>query len=875
MRRAAAALALAAAALAATQEAPAQTDRPDAGAVVAETDAGLALLRRGDAAAAFDKLNTVNEIVQANAYGPLATFYPNMGLAFYFLDRDENAAALQFASSAVAGFNTHGMGDHPGRLMASVAQGAALERLGRREEAELTLRSSVAETRQRPGLSAVHGLALYHLARVATLLDSNDQREIRRDFLDRFSSDWPVPLPDAIHIQYYDLEHAERSGAALEDLIRRSEALLRLATPIEGLPRAQLLYYHGYHGMLLARAQRFRDARPFLIRQYRYMREARINGPDVWRNLRQLALVLYRTDGPKAAYDLLHGDLAYARSLNAPPQEVATLLRDMGHILRNGGEDLAAQEQYRAAYAEARRALPVTDTLSRELRLLIDPRAPGFDDFAFAEEVRSIGSGQIALLPDASGTLQAFVSQGFAGVRPRFAGVDPAAMSDPATFLINRALYHSLVGLPDAMRADLEAAHAAASRNRSALSPEAPIFDIIHAIGFLWGTEHAPGRALASLEALHARYAGLSEGERLIFHALGAYAGSQLNKSDLMKREILAWTRQPRAGTPQTSWDIFANLLALELAFGNLPAAQTDALHAALQKAMGPPPGYQLARALSDMAWLVLASPDSRSDEALAARALVEQALAESLPDDHNILSAARFTLANAYLNRGEAAQSAVWMRKAVTTLRASKYHRPDRLAYLMARHSRSLRALGDLNGGAALAADALAMIDAETASGTYLGEVLIAQGTAIWDRTRNPAKAAAFFDDWLNRPGVLERLQPETRVELLILDAGARARTGDVQTALDAFARARDAMRLEHWDWRFKRARLELDQARLHYRAGHWVEAFADVTLANDLYVDWAADNAVTAVADPETYKTRATWEAAIGWSLAQSLDP
>lgn len=874
MRRAAAALALAVA-LAAPDWALAQPVLPDAAEVVTETDAGLALLRRGDVAAAFDRINTVNEIVQTNPYGPLATFYPNMGLAFYFLDRGKTATALQFASTAVTGFNTHGMGDHPGRQMASVAQGVALERMGRREEAELTLRGSVGETRNRPEFSAVHGLALYHLARVATLLDSNDQHEIRRDFLDRFSSDWPVPLPDAIHIQYYDLEHAERSGGAIEDLIRRSERLLQLAAPIENLPRAQLLYYHGYHGMLLTRANRFRDARPFLTRQYRYMREARITGPDVWRNLRQLALVVYRTDGPEAAYGLLQGDLEYARSLDAPPEEVATLLRDMGHIARNGGDNGTAQDHFRAAYAEARRALPVTDTLSRELRLLIDPQAPGFDAFAFAEEVRSIGSGQITFLPDASGTLQVFLSQGFAGVRPQLAGVNPASTGDPATFLINRALYHAMVGLPDSMRADLEAAYTAASEGRSALSPQAAIFDIINAVGFLWGTDNAPERAMASLEALYARYAGLTEGERLIFHALGVYAGSHLNKSDLLKREVLAWTRQPRAAAPETPWDIFANLLALEMAFGNLPAAQTDPLHAALQEAIGPPPGNRLARALTDMSWLMLASLDSRSDEALAARALVEQTLAETLPDSHHLLSAARFTMANTYLSRGDGAQSALWMRKAVTTLRASKYHRPDRLAYLMARHSRALRAMGDLHGGAALAADALALIDPDTASGTYLGELLIAQGSAIWDSTNNPSKAAAFFDDWLNRPGLLDRLQPETRVELLILDAGARARTGDVETALTAFARARDAMQLEHLDWRFNRARLELEQARLRFRAGHWSEAFADVTLANDIYADWAADNAVTAVADPETWKSRASWEAAIGWSLAQSLDP
>lgn len=871
MRRAVSALALSL--MLAGAPVTGQGSPPDEAQVLAGTDAGLALLLAGDRDGAFRMLDALNETVQEGGYGPVARSYPNMALAHVFLDAGDPAQALRFANAAVAGFTAFDHADHPGRILATVAQGAALERLGRLEQAEITLRAAVATTRDRPALAPFHGMALFHLARAVTLLDGADQSEIRRDFLGRFTPDWHLPRRDAVHIQYYDLEYAERHRAPVAELIDRSEALLRTAKPIADLPPGQLAYYYGFHGYILAQAQRYRDARPYLVHLYRHHRDAGLNGPDVWRTTRHLANVLFRTDGPDSAYGFLQKEIAYAREVQAASPDIAPLIRDLGHIARNAGDAQAAQGHYRAAYAEARGKLPVTDVMVRDLRRLIDPEAPGFDDFTFAEEIRNIAGESFAFLPDASGTLAAFLSQGFAGTRPHVIGTDPDRTGDPAVFLINRALYHALVGLPDAMLADLTAAHEAAQTGQSQLSPDATIFDFINAIAYVWGTEHEPARAFRSLEALYKRYDSLNDTERLLFHALGGYTGSQLANMALMSREVTAWMNHPAALAPQGAWQIFANTLGLEMAYGNVPAGRTEAIHAALQEALGPPPGNRLVRALVDMGWTVLADPDGRSEAALARRALLEKALADSLPPGHNILSAAQFGMATAYHNRGDMAESALWMGKAIKTLRNSDHHRPDRLAYLMARHARTLSAMGDVNGGAALAAEALAMVDPETASGTYLGEVLISHALAFYDRTRDIGRTVAFFDDWLARPGLLGRLRPQDRVELLYLAAAATARTTDVNKGLAAFARARDAMKAEHQDWRLKRARLEFDQAKMRYHAGQLEEAFADATLSNDLYLDWAADSAVTAEADPKTFRDRAAWEVGIGWALAQSL--
>lgn len=50
-------------------------------------------------------------------------------------------------------------------------------------------------------------------------------------------------------------------------------------------------------------------------------------------------------------------------------------------------------------------------------------------------------------------------------------------------------------------------------------------------------------------------------------------------------------------------------------------------------------------------------------------------------------------------------------------------------------------------------------------------------------------------------------------------------------------------------------------------------MRGLGDVTLANDLYFQWAADNALTATNVAGTFRLRAATEAAIGWDLMQSL--
>lgn len=853
----------------------------DETAVLAEVEAGLAMIEAGDMKAAYARLYAANEAAQDHRFSPLSVFYPNAALAVWFHDQGKFAEALRFASTAVTGFEANGLSDHPARVMAGAVQGVALMHLRRFQEATPALRRLVESTRNRTDVVPWHGLAQYALARSVTALGTPDQAELRAAFLSGYRPDWRVDFADALHIRYFQVAgevsqaRADRrdTGAFLE----KSAALLRLAEQNAArVPQAQRMFYVGFHGNFLALVGRHREARGFLRRHHDFMRQAGLRNADVWENARRLTTSLFVTEGPQIAYDFLTAELAYARAQGASAEAQALYLRELGHLSTHLGDPARAQQHFRAAYATARKVVSATSSLAQHLRGFIAVDAPGFQEFEFANELQY--RPPPPMRADGGGTLEWFLKGDYAALNTMFQQMDPQVQVDPALAYLNLALFHALVGAPERMQDALEMAHAAALRGGSVVSPDSATFDLINALGFGFGSEHAPERAANSVNALRKRADQLSESENLMRLALSVQIASQLADPGAMKHFLRQWQAAPRARSPQGSWDIFANLLGLEMAYGNLdPKALTPIAEATLA-AMGPADNYALARAFHRLSWHVLRETDTLSQDTLAERALTEQALRRGLPPGHSVLSAAQMAMATTYLNRGEPGSAVEWMARAISTLRASPYHNRDRLAYLLARQARAMMTLGDVAQAASLSEEALAMIDSRTEGRGYLGELLLVRVNALWAVTERAESVVAFLEDWLSRPGLLSQVRPEERVDLLSYQAVAlsqMARTlADVDVALAGFERAREAMQMRHWDWRSKRAQLDLDQARLQYRAGRLPEAWNDVRRATDTYVNWAADlSGSVPAAARRALQQRANWEAAIGWELAQSL--
>lgn len=849
----------------------AQDRAPTSASIVTRVETGLALLDRGDLPAAYARLNAVNELAQDHRPGALATFYPNAALALYFHDAGRYDAALRFAASAVAGLTSHGLGAHRARHMASVVLGASLFRLGRLDEAETTLRAVLADVQGNAAQADLYGMALHYLARSVSRLRTADEVAVRRAFLEGFSEAWRVAAPDVLQVRYLQLQYEDDRGADPADLLPRLAALVSDADRARGVSESQRSYYAGYYGYLLARVGEYAAAEAALRRQYDVLRRSEQRHDDVWENARRLAEVMVYTKGAQGGYDFLRLEVQRAEALEAPVNALALYHRDLGRIAGGAGNVALAQTHFRDAYAVARGAFPATSALALHLRRFLDPEDGGMTGYRFRAEVAA-PEPEVTLRADGAHVLYLFLQGRHVALGDWFARVEPGQgpEPDPALYHINRALYRAMIGQSEGMVADLRAARAAAQDQAgSALHPQAAVFDVIHAIGFAWGTEHDPARARSSVSALAARGAGLSPGMKLLIESLSVYVASQTGDKRALVAGLDAWAANPVARAPEGPWEIFANVLALEMAHGNRAPATLAPIEAGTFAAMGE--GYALLRAINRLSVQVLAQPDGVSDTALADRARVERALSDMLPPSHPVLASARFALATAHQQRGEDPAAVTWLDKAIGGLRAAPHARRDRLAYLLARKGRLLASQGQLDEALAQTSDALAIIGDETGDGTYLGEVLTGHAETLWLRTRSAAKLEAFLAGWVDRSAVMASLLPEARADLLILRGFAATQLGG--DAEPVFAQARAVMSSPIWDWRTKRSRLDQLLAEYRYRAGNLPGAWQAVTRSTDAYAAWVADGAGAVRAQKDTLRKHAVWEGAIGWALAEGL--
>ena len=843
-------------------------ETPSADDILSRVAAGLELLEAGQFERAFDQLNETNEDAQDHQPGALATFYPNAALALYFHDVGRWDAALQFSDAAIAGLSSHGLGTHRARIMASVVQGAALFRLGRYDQAETRLRAVVQETTGNETLTDLYGMALHYLARTVSRLGGSDEAMLRRAFLDGLSPRWRVQPRDVVQVRYLHLQDEFDRMRDATPLVPRARALVAEAAGAAGLSEAQRMFYTGFLGRVLLRSGQPTEAERHLRAHHDFLRGLKAKNRDAWDTARALGEAMVATQGAQAGYDFLLRELDYAKRNAAPVDALALYHRDLGRIANGAGNVRLAQVQFRAGYALARGTLDATETLPTHLRSFLRADDPAVAAYPFRHEIPDPGF-QLTLRADAAHVLYLFLQGRFVTLHDHYRTARPDVVDDPALFHINRALFHALTGHPDDMARDLQSAQDAA-RNGSALDPKAPIFDIVHTLGFIWGTEHAPGRAQPALTRL--MQSGQGGTAHLLADALALYAAGLQADRHGMHGGLQRWIANPQAMVPNGPWDVFANTLALELAYGNIAPSRLAPIRRATQATMGPAERYALARALDRMAHSVLAQSDSYSDAQLAERVVLERQMSDMLPSGHPALASARFVLANAYLERGEASRAAEWSDRAIATLRATSYHDRDRLAYLMARHGRILLSLGQNNAALSQTTAALALVPEDAnMSGTYLGEVLMAHSEALWHRTRNARKLRDFLRPWVMRDAVMARLLPEARADLLIQSAFANARLGG--PAGPDFERADAAMSSPTWDWRSKRSRLANIWAEHRYRRGDLRGAWDKARHATDLLVDWLEDGAGVSRVQKDRMRHRAVWEAGIGWALADTL--
>ena len=856
-------------------------DLPSPEEVIAEVDAALAVMRAGDADAAYARLDAINMITYRNDYEPLSKHYPNLGLAYYWLEQQDWDDVLFFATSVATGLTADGYADHDYRLRASILQGAALHHLDRHHEAEVTLRNAVELARDRPALAPEYGLALYALARVATFLDLPDEVSLRHEFLDGYSTRWLVPLQDAVHINYFDIEDLHDRGDALADLLPRMARLVRLAETVPEVDPVTTVFYKGYYANLLALNGDYEAALPFLQEQRDYYLEADLTGPDVWTCVRRLGAVISFAIGPSEAYDHFRTELDYARANGAGIFNLALYQRELGYLSQRLEDEDLAQKHFRDAYAEARREYRVNSDLARHLAGLIDVDHPGMTGFAFAPELGAIGAVEFDLSRDGSDVLRLFFEGNYVALGALLDRFEQEGQGGTPTYLVNQALYFAMTSRYDDSLAALdEARRLARTTTNSAIPANALIFDIVEALARVWGTGHEPESAKGVLARMKARLPSMSASERSLYHALEGFMHYRLSNYAEMRNVLATWFDGYEPGSVEGVWDIYVANMVLEMSIGHMEDALNTRLIDDTLAALDSLPSLSLSRDYLRLVRVLNANDGYLREDTMIELGTLVGSIGQGVPETHPMISATQFALANAYEWREDYDQALYWLRKTTETMRASRYSRSDVIAFLLSRQSAALRILGRTDEALALATDSLALIDPETVRRDLIGVFYTNYALALTARSDNYQAAIEALDIVLENPKVRARIEPFDLVSLLRTKAEMLTETAELDEVLATFDEALAVIEQDASvvDWRLEAALIEWNRAIANYRNSRQKAAFRDMVASNDRYSEWL--NSLPAVSggeaiSPDIQRMRVIWEAAIGWSYAETLPP
>lgn len=850
--------------------------------VMATVDEALATLRSGDSDAAYEKLYEINGITYANDYPPLSKHYPNLGLAYYYLDLEDWDDVLFFAASVATGLTADGLNDHDNRLRASILQGAALHGLGRDHEAEIVLRNAVDLARDRPSLVPEYGLGLHALARVATLLNLPDEASLRDVFLNGYETRWLVAMDDAVHISFFDIEQRLDHGEPAANLLGPMERLVRMAEVVPQIEPVQRVFYKGYYANLLALTGDYEAALPYLQEQRDFYLEGEYTGNDVWTCVRRLGAVISFVIGPEEAYEHFRVELAYARENGANVFNLALYQRELGHLAGRLDDPDLAQQHYRDAYAEARREFRVNSELVQHLRQYIQLDHPGMTGFDFAPELGALEAVNFDLSQDGADVLRLFFEGNYVALGALLDRAAEQGEGESVTYLINRALYYAVTSRYEESLASLDLARRTARTTTTSRVPaNALIFDVVEALARVWGTGHEPESAAGVLSRMRARLPGMSDSERALYYALEGFRHYRMSNYTEMRNVLAVWFDHYRPGSVEGVWDIYVANMVLEMAIGQVEESVNAPLIEDTLAALDAYPSLSLSRDYLRLVRVLNSKDGYLQEETLEELGTLVKSIGAGVPDTHPMISATQFALANAYEWREEYEQALHWLRETAETMRASRYARSDVVAFLMSRQSATLRLLGRVDEAHALATDAMAMIDPRTVRRDLIGVFYQNYAAALVERSSNYRGAVAALDAVLKDPVVFRRMEPFDRVALLRVKADNLSEYAELDDVLATLDEARAVIEAEEGvnDWRLDRSAISWSRAIANYKNNRHEHAFRDMVHSNDRYNEWLmslpAGSAGQGEISPDVQRARVVWEAAIGWSYAETIPP
>lgn len=460
-------------------------------------DEGQARLWAGQIDEALRLFNAANDLTfQSDTLDGLIKHRPNLYQARYYREVGAWELLERYASSVASALDSEATRDHPFRIEAIFYQAIAASRLGRSVEAEQLFRRTVAASAGRPELLRIHEDAVFWLAEVAYLVTAEDRAALRSQALDDWYPGHAATASRYAYLAYLDLLDARINGMAPDVLLPLVQTFVDNVSGRDDISAQHQSLYKGFLGFVLLLAQEYEAALPILEERHDFMIENELWGLDFFWNIQRLALALGARDGLGAELRMLETWVARGEELQSPDWQIGLLTEQIGDLRQELGDTEGAQAAYRDAYLWLRRGHVASDEDVMRIAARIDLAHPALDSFPLRHELVVDETRGFALDPLGSDVVRMFFEGNWKRLEQELDRLRAQGQGDTPMFLLNEALYLSILGRYDEAQAALDRARGQARQAQGGeLAPNAMIFDMVDAVAKVWGTGHRKEQA--------------------------------------------------------------------------------------------------------------------------------------------------------------------------------------------------------------------------------------------------------------------------------------------------------------------------------------------------------------------------------------------
>lgn len=849
-------------------------------------------MAEGDMDAAWELIAEANNHTykyDAEFDGMLEQFLPNFAFARYYREKRDFEQVIDFAGPVAAGLDVPAYRDRPERIEATMLFGEALSESGQLVAAEPILRRAVRESMGRADLTRVHARAVFALAENLSRLDRSDAWLYRREAFSVFDQGGPIEDFEIAYLRYIDLRERREVGADKGELAQEGFDFWDYAKDAD-LGEVDRTFYASFVGMLLAEGGFLEESLEMnAVRQAFLEQDGPLDNRYLVNGQRRSATLISLGRYDEAITSLQNLIRVAEEMPGADPAYLSYFYRDLGFTYRYKGYEGVAQIQFRKAYEVMRSVRPQNAPELLSLAAQIDPDAVDIDTFTYAVELGMVPAplagleGAPAFEPDADGAavLGAFLSGDYTALGRALdayaATLEEEGAEPGVDFILNRALYHALMGDYQQAQSMLDEVTVLLSDpgNAGKVSPALP--HLVTLINVSWSTSHRLEDAAAPLAALAAMEYDLTPAERSLYMTFKVSTRYILGERSVMPAMLRDWMGYRRASGPwePRPWDAFAAMLLSEMAYFALPLDEADELYDMASEMLDAYPDYRFARSYAEFVRYLNGGIFAQSDAGMVEMGALVKTLETMVPANHVLNAATQFGYARTLQEAERYDEALALLREATETYRGNRYARSDIMGFFQANQAQMHMIMGQKRLAVTMAREAYDTYDFSSPRVDYAESVIYVYARALQD-WGEPALVVELLERHIADERLMSNLVPELQIELYNLLGYNLISLGRIDEARAAYVHSEQLVPKGATNSDTVLSSVLFERGMMEWSAGNLREGYDAVARSNVLYQDWRkmTESVIGAqVATRQIDIDRVDVEALLAWDYAQEL--